>query len=64
MRSQDYHLLLNTNKENRFTMTGDIAEAARKIGGITLRSISDISRHQRLQDNDRVSLRIRRGNSP
>jgi DNA-binding ferritin-like protein len=35
-------------------MTGEIAERARKIGGITLRSISDISRHQRLQHDNRV----------
>jgi len=33
-------------------MTDDIAERARKIGGTTLRSIGDISRHQRLKDND------------
>ena len=33
-------------------MTDDIAERARKIGGTTLRSIGDISRHQRLADND------------
>ena len=33
-------------------MTDDIAERARKIGGTTLRSITDISEHQRLQDNN------------
>jgi starvation-inducible DNA-binding protein len=33
-------------------MTDDIAERARKIGGTTLRSISDISKHQRLTDNN------------
>ena len=33
-------------------MTDDIAERARKIGGTTLHSISDISRHQRLKDNN------------
>jgi len=33
-------------------MTDDIAERARKIGGTTLHSISDISRHQRLEDNN------------
>ena len=33
-------------------MTDDIAERARKIGGTTLRSIGDISRHHRLADND------------
>jgi len=33
-------------------MTDDIAERSRKIGGTTLKSISDISRHQRLKDNN------------
>jgi starvation-inducible DNA-binding protein len=33
-------------------MTDEIAERARKIGGTSLRSISDIARHQRLQDNE------------
>ncbi len=33
-------------------MTDDIAERARKLGGTTLRSIGDISRHQTLKDND------------
>ena len=33
-------------------MTDPIAERARKIGGTTLRSIGDISRRQRLLDND------------
>ena len=31
-------------------------ERARKIGGTTLRSIGDIARHQRLQDDDRETL--------
>jgi len=35
-----------------FAMTDDIAEWARKIGGTTIRSISDISKHQRVKDND------------
>jgi starvation-inducible DNA-binding protein len=33
-------------------MTDDIAERARKLGGTTLRSISDIAGHQRLKDNN------------
>jgi starvation-inducible DNA-binding protein len=48
---RDYHLLLDEHAEQLFAMTDDIAERARKIGGTTLRSISDISRHQRLKDN-------------
>ena len=49
---RDYHLLLDEQAEQIFTMTDIIAERARKIGGTTLRSIGDISRHQRLKDND------------
>ncbi len=33
-------------------MTDPMAERARKIGGTTLRSVGDISRRQRLLDND------------
>jgi starvation-inducible DNA-binding protein len=47
-----YHLLLDEHATQIFAMTDDIAERARKIGGTTLRSISDISRHQRLKDNN------------
>src|ERR1700738_894934 len=49
---RDYHLLLDEHSEQVFAMTDDIAERARKIGGTTLHSISDISRHQRLKDNN------------
>ena len=35
-----------------FAMTDDIAERPRRIGGSTLRSISDISRHQHMKDNN------------
>jgi starvation-inducible DNA-binding protein len=40
-------------------MTDDIAERARKIGGTTLHSISDISQHQRLKDNNQESVAAR-----
>ncbi len=53
---RDYHLLLDEHSEQIFAMTDDIAERARKIGGTTLRSISDITRHQRLKDNDKESV--------
>src|SRR5271157_2629222 len=49
---RDYHLLLDEHAGQIFAMTDDIAERARKLGGSTLRSISDISRHQRLHDNN------------
>jgi starvation-inducible DNA-binding protein len=53
---RDYHLLLDEQSEQIFAMTDDIAERARKIGGTTLRSIGDISRHQRLKDNNDESV--------
>jgi starvation-inducible DNA-binding protein len=49
---RDYHLLLDEQASQIFAMTDDIAERTRKIGGNTLHSIGDITRHQRLQDND------------
>src|ERR1700682_1109283 len=49
---RDYHLLLDEHATQIFAMTDDIAERARKIGGTTLHSVSDISRHQRLKDNN------------
>src|ERR1700741_4198142 len=53
---RDYHLLLDEHSEQIFAMTDDIAERTRKIGGTTLRSISDVSRHQRLEDNNEESV--------
>src|SRR5271156_3849306 len=49
---RDYHLLLDEHADQIFAMSDDIAERARKIGGSTIRSISDVSHHQRLKDNN------------
>jgi starvation-inducible DNA-binding protein len=49
---RDYHLLLDEHGEQIFAMTDVLAERVRKIGGNTLRSIGDITRHQRIADND------------
>ena len=49
---RDYHLMFDEQADQLFAMTDPIAERARKIGGTTLRSIGDISRRQRLLDND------------
>jgi starvation-inducible DNA-binding protein len=49
---RDYHLLLDEHAEQLFAMTDPIAERVRKLGGITLRSIGQISRTQRVLDND------------
>ena len=49
---RDYHLLLDEHADQIFAMTDPIAERVRKLGGITLRSIGQISRTQRVLDND------------
>jgi starvation-inducible DNA-binding protein len=49
---RDYHLLLDEQATQIFATTDPIAERARKVGGTTLRSIGEISRMQRLSDND------------
>ena len=49
---RDYHLLLDEHADQLFAMTDPIAERIRKIGGFTLKSIGNISRTQRVLDND------------
>jgi starvation-inducible DNA-binding protein len=49
---RDYHLLLDEHADQLFAMTDPIAERVRKIGGLTLRSIGQIGRTQRVLDND------------
>jgi starvation-inducible DNA-binding protein len=49
---RDYHLLLDEHADQIFAMTDPIAERARKLGGITLHSISEVSNQQRLKDNN------------
>jgi starvation-inducible DNA-binding protein len=49
---RDYHLLLDDHGDQIFAMTDPLAERVRKIGGITLHSIGQISRVQRVLDND------------
>lgn len=53
---RDYHLLLDEHAEQIFDMTDDIAERARKLGGTTLHSISDIAKYQRLKDNNQENV--------
>src|SRR6202142_3347932 len=53
---RDYHLLLDEHADQLYAMTDEIAERGRKIGGITLHSISDISAHQRLADNNQDAV--------
>jgi len=49
---RDYHLLLDEQADQIFAMTDAIAERVRKVGGSTLKSIGQISRTQRIADND------------
>ena len=46
------HLLFDDHGAELFAMTDEIAERVRKIGGITLHSIGNIARLQRIPDND------------
>jgi starvation-inducible DNA-binding protein len=49
---RDYHLLLDEQADQIFATTDAIAERVRKIGGMTLRSIGQVGRLQRVMDND------------
>jgi starvation-inducible DNA-binding protein len=49
---RDYHLLLDEQADQIFATTDPIAERVRKLGGLTIRSIGQIARTQRLPDND------------
>src|ERR1700752_921737 len=49
---RDYHLLFDEHAEQIFATTDEIAERVRKIGGRTLHSIGDISKHQHIKDNN------------
>ncbi len=49
---RDYHLLLDEQADQIFAMTDPVAERARKLGGITLHSISEVASNQRLKDNN------------
>ena len=49
---RDYHLLLDEHADQIFAMTDPIAERIRKIGQATIRSIGEIARLQRVEDND------------
>ena len=49
---RDYHLLLDEQADQLYATTDPIAERVRKLGGTTLRSIGQISRIQRVADND------------
>jgi starvation-inducible DNA-binding protein len=49
---RDYHLLLDEQAAQIYESTDELAERVRKIGGTTIRSIGQISKLQRVLDND------------
>ena len=46
------HLMFDEQGAELFAMTDEIAERVRKMGGLTLHSIGNIARLQRIPDND------------
>jgi starvation-inducible DNA-binding protein len=53
---RDYHLLLDDQADQILAMTDPIAERVRKLGELTIRSIGQIARTQRISDNDAESV--------
>ena len=51
---RSYHLLFDEQAAEIYETADPIAERVRKLGGATLRSISDITRHQTIRDNDKA----------
>jgi starvation-inducible DNA-binding protein len=53
-----YHELLDEHAAQIFAITDPLAERTRKLGERTLLSIGDISRRQRICDNDEVNVSV------
>src|SRR6476660_62291 len=49
---RDYHLMLDEQSDAIFATTDQLAERVRKLGGITLRSIGQVSKLQTIKDNN------------
>jgi len=49
---RDYHRMFDEQAAELLAMTDPLAERARKLGGVALHSIGQISRLQRIRDND------------
>jgi starvation-inducible DNA-binding protein len=49
---RDYHLLFDEQAAAILANTDDVAERVRKIGGVTLKSIGQISKTQTIEDNE------------
>ncbi len=50
---RDYHVMLDEQADQIFASIDPLAERVRKIGGRTLLSVGQISKLQRLKDNDK-----------
>ena len=48
----DYHLMLDQQSDAIFATTDQLAERVRKLGGTTVRSISQIAKLQTIEDNN------------
>src|SRR5438094_10543156 len=53
---RDYHLLLDEQADQLFAITDPIAERVRKLGGMTVRSVGQVARTQRVADNNAEHL--------
>ncbi|WIM14117.1 DNA starvation/stationary phase protection protein [Enhydrobacter sp.] len=49
---RDYHLMLDEQADEIYAMGDPIAERVRKLGGMTIRSVGQITKLQRVLDND------------
>ncbi len=49
---RDYHLLFDEQADAIFATADELAERVRKIGGVTIRSIAQIGKLQRISDNE------------
>jgi starvation-inducible DNA-binding protein len=52
VRFRDHHLVLDEQAKQILGSTDVLAERVRKIGGLTIRSIGQVARLQRILDND------------
>lgn len=53
---RDYHLLFDEQADQIFAMIDPLAERVRKLGGVTLHSAGEVTRMQRIKDNDAAFL--------
>jgi starvation-inducible DNA-binding protein len=49
---RSYHLLLDDQAAEIYATIDELAERVRKLGGMTVRSVGEIGRLQRIKDND------------